>query len=170
MAVKKPKRPTEFDPDLFDEILERLAQGDTLKYITGRPKYPTAHTWRKWLGEYPERQAAAQLARELGAEMLADEIIDIADNEDDSAKARNMIEARKWRAATIKPTTYGNKTQIDVTHRVDHASAHAAALERKKAMLLSSPNVIDGQVIDIIEDEAQRASDSVSPVQDEDAD
>jgi len=52
-------------------------------------------------------------AREAQADFYSDDIIDISDEEEDAAKARVRIDARKWKAGKMKPTVYGDK--IDIT-------------------------------------------------------
>jgi hypothetical protein len=48
-------------------------------------------------------------AREERADLVADEIITIADTEPDPNKARVMIDARKWWAARVNPKKYGGR-------------------------------------------------------------
>jgi hypothetical protein len=56
-------------------------------------------------------------AREERADLVADEIITIADTETDPQKARNRIDARKWWAARVNPKKYGDKL---VTENTNH--------------------------------------------------
>lgn len=53
------------------------------------------------------------------ADTLADQIVKIADTEENWGKARNMIEARKWIASKLFPKVYSDKLDITVTEHVD---------------------------------------------------
>ena len=72
---------------------------------------PTAKTVRQWRGKDDEFSALYAHAREDQAEHFADEIVEIADIETDSSKARNRIDARKWAASKLAPKKYGDKLQ-----------------------------------------------------------
>lgn len=74
----------------------------------------------------------AQLAR---AEMFADEIIDIADDESDPNKARNRINARQWYASKIQPKKYGDRIDLNVTETIDLSKALADSLNRARDVI-----------------------------------
>lgn len=76
----------------------------------------------KWLGEHKEFSEQYVRAREAQADALADEIVDIADSEENPAKARVRVDARKWIAAKMKPKRYGDKitTEHEGTVEVRH--------------------------------------------------
>jgi hypothetical protein len=71
------------------------------------------------------------VARELGADALADEVKSISDEEvKDSAQAsrqRNRIEARRWLAGVIAPRVYGNKLDLAVSVSGDAREAERRA-------------------------------------------
>lgn len=75
--------------------------------------------------EYMSAQAAV-------AEDLAEEIIEIADTEEDAQKARNRIDARRWYAGKIKPHKFGDRIDIQVTQVVDLKSAIDEAINRAR--------------------------------------
>lgn len=86
----------------------------------------------------------AQLAR---AEVLADEIIDIADTEDNYMKARNMIDARKWYTGKLNPAKFSDRLDITVTERVDIRGALDAAKSRVLPVRDQSNELI-GEIIE----------------------
>ena len=51
-------------------------------------------------------------AREHAADFHVDEVIMIADTEEDPARARVRVDARKWVAAKMKPKKYGDSAQL----------------------------------------------------------
>jgi hypothetical protein len=67
------------------------------------------------LREHPEFQEGYVRAREIQADILADEIIEIADTEPDPQKDRNLIDARKWLAGKLRPKRYGDHLKLDHT-------------------------------------------------------
>lgn len=84
-------------------------------------------------------------AMEVRADIMADEIVFIADTEDDAQKARNRIEARKWLAAKFKPKTYGERLDINVAQSISIDTALSEARSRLRPM--RDPATIDAQVV-----------------------
>jgi hypothetical protein len=74
-------------------------------------------------------------ARERQQEVFAADVINIADTEKDSAKARNMMDARKWYAARVAPRKWGDRIEVDAkienTGTGEALTAFLAALEAK---------------------------------------
>lgn len=96
-------------------------------------------------------------ARHSSADWLVAQAKHIADTEIDAQRARNMIDIRKWTAAKIAPQTYGDRIELNVTQTVDMAGALAESRKR----VLNIPS----QVIDIITDSTQRATECQSVAQ-----
>ena len=100
----------------------------------------------------------AQMAR---SESFADEIVDIADTEVDSNRARNRIDARKWFASKIMPSKYGDRLELHVQGQLDLAAAMAEA--RSRTLPNSDPRqVIDAEVQDITTQSSNDATDNES--------
>jgi hypothetical protein len=69
-----------YTTELADEICERIANGETLRAIcrdAHMPSWVTVYTWRKTYPQFAERLA---LAREIGGDAIAEEIIEITDD------------------------------------------------------------------------------------------
>ena len=66
-----------------------------------------------WIQADPARAALYERAREERADILADEVTEIADAPADTAvevaRSRLRVEARKWAAARLKPRAYGER-------------------------------------------------------------
>jgi hypothetical protein len=74
-------RPTLYAPELADLILDELAGGRTLAGVCRDPGMPVAGTVRLWVIENREGFAARYtMARQFGDEIMADQIVDIADD------------------------------------------------------------------------------------------
>jgi len=97
----------------METICRELALGRALINICdddGMPGYSTVLAWR---ASDPAFQEMYARAREEQADWHAEQIILIADTEDDPNKARVRIDARKWAAAKLKPKTYGDRLNLD---------------------------------------------------------
>lgn len=126
-------RPSDFTPEIANEICERLSKGESLRKITGADRddfMPAETTVRRWLAgtedwnEEFRRQYAH--AREAQADHYADEIVAIADCTDlqpspfegsvpmarDPQRDRLRIDARKWVASKLAPKRYGDKVAL----------------------------------------------------------
>lgn len=117
------KNASKFSQELFDEICERIASGESLRKICKNEKMPALVSVWRWLNNDEELSKQYARAREEQAETLADEITEISDAEmpvgidgkiDAAAvnQARLKIDARKWVASKLKPKKFGDFTKI----------------------------------------------------------
>lgn len=122
-------RPSEFSADVADLICERIADGESLRYICRADDMPAKSTVFKWLADIKGFSDQYARAREEQAETLADEIVGISDdgtndyitktnadgstyeqvNSEHIQRSRLRVEARKWVASKLKPKKYGDK-------------------------------------------------------------
>ena len=118
-------RPSVFTQDLGDSICERLCDGESLRKICLSDDMPSRSTVFRWLAADESFRDQYARAKEEQAELLADEIIDIADdgsndfmgedekyNGDAVARSKLRVDARKWVAAKLKPKKYGDRQLI----------------------------------------------------------
>lgn len=120
-------RPTKYTPELADEILSRLCEGESLRSICEDEDKPSAGTVIGWVVEdregFSERYA---LARQAQAHRWADEILEIADdgrndvhlgekgpvlNSDVIQRSRLRVDTRKWLLSKLLPT-YADKVEM----------------------------------------------------------
>lgn len=119
MAAEKNKggRPSDFTPELADEICSLLMAGESLRSICKRREMPAMSTVTLWLNKHEEFSVQYARAREIQAEVLAEDAMNIADAvvEDSAAvaKARLQVDARKWYASKVAPKKYGERVQHD---------------------------------------------------------
>lgn len=90
--VAKTGRPSGYSEEVADTICQELMEGKGLRTICALEGMPGAATVYKWLGQYEGFQERYAHAREVQADVLADEIIEIADSETDPNRARVMID------------------------------------------------------------------------------
>lgn len=123
-----------FTQEKADAICARLAQGESLNSICKDEDMPAESTVRAWaLDDVGGFAAKYARAREIGYEVHADKIIDLADQcrigvkrttkasgeveevEGDMVeRSRLQIDARKWMLAKMLPKRYGDK--LDLNH------------------------------------------------------
>ena len=109
-----PGRLTEYTPELAQEICERLAAGESLRKICAPDEMPAASTVCLWTLEnrdgFAERYTRA---RQLQAELLADELFEIADDSTaDYNHTRIRVDTRKWYLSKVLSKVYGDKTVL----------------------------------------------------------
>jgi hypothetical protein len=130
---KKIGRPTDYTPELADNICSQLADGLSMRTVCKPKAMPNKATVFKWLRTNEEFNDQYVKAKEESADALTDEILDIADNcnndwmenEGDSTgykingeavqRSRLRIDSRKWLASKLKPKKYGDKIQQEIT-------------------------------------------------------
>jgi hypothetical protein len=114
-----------------------LKSGRTLTDICRDPDMPHVKSVQNWLAEDRNGFAARyKKARDIGCDIMADDIVDIADdrsndwivmtNKDGTTEAildpervsrtRVRIAARRWRVSKMLPRTYGDRPDVDARH------------------------------------------------------
>lgn len=129
--------PRTYDRDqVFLEICEDIAQGNSLHTACARAGRPDISTVMRWLDQDerdngPMREQYAR-SKSLGSEKLADELVEIADETavkavyngeevslalDNVAVQRNRlrIDTRKWVLSKLAPKKYGDRTSTEIS-------------------------------------------------------
>lgn len=106
---------TVYTDDVAASICGLVADGLALKEVCTGADMPSRSTVYKWFGQHPAFADMYARAREERADLIADEIVTIADTEVDSNKARVRIDARKWWAAKVNPKKYGERITAAVS-------------------------------------------------------
>jgi hypothetical protein len=134
-------RPSSFTQEIADKICEGIAEGKSLRSLCGSEEMPNKATVFRWLANDELKAFRDQYAcaREAQADVLFDEVLEIADEEvtmvkrskhqklgddeedgdvevafDPTAVARNKlrVDARKWMAGKLRPKVYGEKLEL----------------------------------------------------------
>jgi hypothetical protein len=122
-------RPTQHTQELATEICKQLASGKTLRAVCKADDMPPESTVRRWVMDDREGFAAQYaVSREIGYQSMADELIDIADdnsrdtvadedghestNHDVIARSRLRVDTRKWLLSKALPKVYGDKVAL----------------------------------------------------------
>lgn len=133
-------RPTDYTQETADIICERLADGESLRTICDDEDMPARSTVFRWLSLHKEFSDQYAHAKTVQAEVLADELISIADDgrndwmerknedgenigwrENGEALRRSVlrIDTRKWVAAKLLPKKYGEKIAVGGSKDMD---------------------------------------------------
>lgn len=126
-------RLTDYTPEIGDQICEAIENSVRgIDHICkANETFPCAQTFRRWLKQYPELRAKYALAKEVQADKIADETIEIAyDDKKDYkvivdengeektvfvsesvGRARLKVDTLKWHASKLAPKKYSEKQQ-----------------------------------------------------------
>lgn len=129
---KKMGAPTKYTEQLADKICGAVSvTTDGLDKVCARyPEFPDPTTIYEWRIKYPYLSKKYEDAKRSQAELLANEIIQIADdssrdvlikqgkdgeeyemqNTEFIARSRLRVDARKWVASKLLPKVYGDRT------------------------------------------------------------
>jgi hypothetical protein len=144
-----PSRP--YDEQIGDFICSALVEGHALHVICKLKGVPSLDTVYKWLNNSPDFAEKYAQARAIQQDRSADEIIEIADTDADPQRARNRIDARKWRASKLAPKKYGDRTDVNLSGSIsipeEQLDARIAELLRKAGTLpaLEGPRTIEAE-------------------------
>lgn len=129
-------RPTIFTEELANLICERLSEGESLRTICIDEWMPDKATVFRWLAKRDDFATIYARAREVQAEVLADELVEIADDgtndwmerknadgdiigwqENGEALRRSQlrVSTRQWIAERMLPKKYGTKVHNELT-------------------------------------------------------
>lgn len=123
-------RMTQATKDRARQAIEAVANGDTLKSALANARL-TAATLNQLLSGDRELALAYARAQEIRADLLADQIIDIADDDErDPHRARNQIQARQWIASKHNSKRYGDRIDLNVTQTIDVSATLSEARSR----------------------------------------
>lgn len=135
-----------------DRIIERVAEGDSLKVIAA--ELGISRSFLSWkVNAIPGVKERLVQARKSRADKWGEEAIEIADTVDADPnqinKARLRIDSRKWLAAVDDPDRFGSKqAQVNISI----GGLHLDALRRVQADLAKPVGqTIDGEARDVSE-------------------
>jgi hypothetical protein len=127
---RKRGRPSSYTDALAVKICRRIAEGESLRKVCLDSDMPDKMTVLRWLANFEEKaefRAQYARAREMQADALFDEALEIADDAsgdwtttEDGKKvldhehvqrSRLRVDTRKWAAGKLAPKRYGDKIQ-----------------------------------------------------------
>lgn len=123
-------RPSDYTPEIAEAICLRLSEGESLRSVCSDEGMPCKQTALRWLTLHEAFRAQYVRAKEQGAEAIAEEMFDIADdgsndwmerhnsegdaigwqlNGEHVRRSQLRIDTRKWYLSKIMPKKYGDK-------------------------------------------------------------
>lgn len=132
--MAKAGRPSTYSSELTEEICRRLIEGESLRAICSADDMPSKSSVMKWLAENKDFSDQYARAREIQADIMVEEILEIADDgrndwierenadgskslaldHDHIQRSKLRVDTRKWLMSKMLPKKYGNK--VDVEH------------------------------------------------------
>ena len=124
-----PGRPCLYTPEIAERICAGLMDGKTLRAVCRESEdMPSEAAVRRWAMDNHEGFGPRyDRAREIGYHMMADEVMDIADDrtfdagpdgKSNIARSRLQFDARRWLLSKCLPKVYGDRLALDATHGV----------------------------------------------------
>lgn len=169
-------RQSEYSQFVTDEICRRIADGESLRSICRDEDMPSAVTVFKWLDANPDFAKRYARAREVQADALVEEAIEIVDdgtndwmekqdkdgnnigwqlNGEAVARSRLRAEQRRWWAGKLNGTRYGDKQLVEhsgsIDIRIKDMSREEIMLELQNLALKGAPvpnTLLSAPVID----------------------
>lgn len=119
-------RPSAYTPKLAAEICERLAEGESLRAICRDEWMPSTSMVMRWALQIDQFREQYAHARELGFDTMAEDIIDIVDEQPgtldsgatDSGEVANKrlrFDARRWYLSKLAPKKYGDRQAVELS-------------------------------------------------------
>lgn len=177
-------RPSIYSAELAEEVSFRLMEGRSLRSISQDDDMPSLRTLVRWIAtEGHEFQKVHAHAREVQAEMLADEMMDVAnDGTNDWMEIKNRdgecigwkvngeavqrsklrLEQMRWNAERLKPRKYGARVDLTSSDGSMSPASDLSAADRavRVAQLLAAAQARAPQES---EDEGDRDAGSSAP-------
>lgn len=126
-------RPSDYTQATADEICSRIALGESLRSICRDDAMPHIATVQRWLSASNEFREQYAHAREMQADSMFDEMLEIADdgsndwmdsNRDGGdrlvdheyiSRSKLRVDTRKWMLARMSPKKYGDATSVKLS-------------------------------------------------------
>ena len=128
-------RPTSYTDELATEICERISSGESVRHIVKDEHIPSSSTIFRWLLDKDKKEFWEQYgkARNIQAELMFEELLDIADdgqndfmlretasgneyevtNHEAISRSRLRVDTRKWFLSKVLPKKFGDKQEIE---------------------------------------------------------
>jgi hypothetical protein len=114
-------------------IVIDVESGMSLRASCQRHKVPPC-SFIRWTREDDELMKQYAKARDISLDLMAEEVIGIADAAEDANKARLQVDTRKWYMSKLAPKRYGDKLAVtggdesDQPLRMEHSVGGEAAM------------------------------------------
>lgn len=142
-------RPAKYTPELGLKVCKAIATStDSIKKICAQnPEFPLRKTIWEWRFDYEEFRNLYAEARRAQADLLAEEIVEICDDDSEDvvfgengvrqnsefiARSRLKVDTRKWIACKLLPKVYGEKVTTESTMTIELKDIEAVRKQYQK--------------------------------------
>lgn len=113
---------TAYHAELAQRIIERIANGETLRSICDDEGMPSEYTFRRWVQTQPGLSEVYAVAREMSAHSMEEEALElareVAQNPDTTVKIRAVDVAMgqlRWSASRRNPRVFSERGAVQIT-------------------------------------------------------
>lgn len=148
------QRPREVDFVICDEIIDRIANGETLNQICqGNRDFPLPGTFLRWCEEDPSLAERHEAARRRGADVNFDEALEMAYHPD-AQRARILSEALFKHVEKTAPEKYSPRSvNKNVDPDKDKGGYDASAELRRRVEEMAARNAVKSKASDAGQDQ-----------------
>ncbi|MBF0117020.1 MAG: hypothetical protein HQM04_18500 [Magnetococcales bacterium] len=127
-------------------ICKRVAEGESLSVIcrSNPARFPSCALVYLWCDRYPEYAGMMHAAHLAKGDVLADRILEVAEDESLTPAARAVrIGAYRWLAGKLNPSRWSERHQIDITSGVQALTDDQLMIkiEELKHLVFKEPEV-----------------------------
>jgi hypothetical protein len=128
-------RPTIYTDQLAAQICLLLSEGESLRSVCARPEMPSRSAVLDWIAANEAFASQYARARDHGLDVMADEVMEIADDgsgdyvtrfrqdgkeyeavdQEHIARSRLRFDARRWYLSKLAPKRYGDRIEQQIT-------------------------------------------------------
>ena len=129
-----PGRPTSYSEQVAEEVCARIAAGESMLDLSHDAGLPPHQSLYVWMQQHEDFARGYRAACEVRAELMCDEVVAIADDEEADLfdrgggeppwvniqairRARLKMQARMWRVGKLAPRKYGPRPAEDTGPR-----------------------------------------------------
>lgn len=109
-------RPSIYTQELATRICRRIADGESVRSIVKEEEMPSSATIFNWLLDEDKKEFLEQYetARNIQAETMFEELLEIADNskQENVMRDRLRVDTRKWYLSKVLPKKFGEKLDL----------------------------------------------------------
>ena len=117
----------------FETILDKISRGINLKEVLRDDQRDFDYTQLlRWIHRDPQRKSRYYEAQEIGSEMIAAEILEIADGDglEDVQRSKLRIDSRQFLIKTWNRKRYGDVKTLEVNQNISITAALEQANQR----------------------------------------
>lgn len=151
-------RNTLFD-QFFEHAIDDIAAGKSLRSLLRKDNRFEYGQFLRWIMTDPERKRRFRQAQEIGAESVADDLIDIADGTspngdglmEDVTRSKLRIETRQWLMKTWNRARYADTKTVDVnvSNVTEEKLRQLSSTDLKRMIIEGTYSSVNDEPVDV---------------------